>query len=1080
MFSSRSSHAEERLWLAPIGGAFTDAARWLNGVPGPNDVAVFGATPGARPFVVTLDGTNGVAGFVVTNQSPHFTASGSQLPALFVGPTSIGGAIEASPHVVIDHTYLFAYSTLEVGAANTTGSLTLGPGSTAWPTVVRVGADGGVGSLALDGATIDLSGATARLVVGDGGNGALSVAGTLIGEAGATIVIGANGGNGDASFEPGSIVAIAGDGLAIGGDGAGPLAPGIGHAMFDGATIESTVRVGVEGTGTATFLGDSTLTKALVIGTNGGAGAGLVQGSLAVGSALRVASAGTGSIAASGIASLVTAPTLYVGTSADGTLTADSGATIAAGTMYLGENANGHAIVDLSSGAFLVTSGEMYAPATSLASASLTARDSGTTIVCAGGLHVGHGPTTISVRDGATLSTGHVSPFFGGVATIDVRDLGTIACDGAFTLTWPGDAHIYQHVLSLGPRGTVTCGTFDIGSECVARWRMPTTDDRVAPCSVTATATIACRIELTFDEGYAPPHGTLIPLLDAATVADQAPIVVADLVHGFPPILLSEPTRLSALAIDHVDALGPAQIELWEGMRQRASVTALVDGVAYDIARQAQWTFSAPELVSVGSGGWMTANASGITLGALSFGAASRAVPIIVHPRAAMPFDVVNENAAGVYGNAASFMALNPALSADGRFVLFETASTNLLPIDATSDKDVYLKDVATGALEIMSVDTDGAASNVDAFADSMSADACFVSLSSAADLAPNSTPGTSAKNVFLRNRVAGTIEAIDVGWRGSASNGGSGSSIVSSDGRFVAFQSSATNLVAGPAPHSTNVYLRDRLAHGTSRIDPPISQPWDQGVSLRGMTPDARYVLFTCGASTNLWRRDLTTGVDVVALPSVQGNLYVAKARIADDGRHVVLQVTGSGSLGEVAVSGVPVIVLYDIESGELVPVSMDANGAWIDLVGSPWVSADARYVTFAARSAQLPPYDATTWHAYRRDMTTGAIDVVDCLGANVPIGASSGTIALSADGSRALFNNDGPSFAINDVNSANDLFVRTLPSLSADLDGDGVVGPNDLALLLGAWGTPSADLDTDGTTGPSDLSTLLASWSA
>jgi Tol biopolymer transport system component len=120
----------------------------------------------------------------------------------------------------------------------------------------------------------------------------------------------------------------------------------------------------------------------------------------------------------------------------------------------------------------------------------------------------------------------------------------------------------------------------------------------------------------------------------------------------------------------------------------------------------------------------------------------------------------VSVDSAGAQGNADCLLA---AMSADGRFVVFGSRSTNLVPGDANGHYDIFLRDRLTGTTERVSVASTGTEGNGDSLESSVSEDGRYVAFSSSAtDLVTGDTNG--CVDVFLRDRVAGTTVRISVG----------------------------------------------------------------------------------------------------------------------------------------------------------------------------------------------------------------------------------------------------------------------------------------------------------------------------
>src|SRR5216117_509323 len=213
--------------------------------------------------------------------------------------------------------------------------------------------------------------------------------------------------------------------------------------------------------------------------------------------------------------------------------------------------------------------------------------------------------------------------------------------------------------------------------------------------------------------------------------------------------------------------------------------------------------------------------------------------------------------------------SLGSALSADGRFVAFDSAATDLVAGDTNGVSDVFVHDRQTGTTERVSVASDGAQGNgrsglvTFAFPPALSADGRFVAfVSFATNLVAGDTNG--ATDVFVHDRQTGTTERVSVASDGTESNAASLGSALSADGRFVAFQSDATNLVAGDTNGATDVFVHDRQTGMTERVSVASGGTEGNGFSAGlALSADGRFVAFHSTA-TNLVAGDTNGATDV------------------------------------------------------------------------------------------------------------------------------------------------------------------------------------------------------------------------
>src|SRR5207247_2620109 len=138
-----------------------------------------------------------------------------------------------------------------------------------------------------------------------------------------------------------------------------------------------------------------------------------------------------------------------------------------------------------------------------------------------------------------------------------------------------------------------------------------------------------------------------------------------------------------------------------------------------------------------------------------------------------------------------------PSVSADGRYVAFESYATNLVPGDSNGVSDVFVRDTLTGMTACVSVNSSGVPGNGDSQRPVLSADGRYVVfMSLASNLVANDTNGTW--DIFVRNLQSSSTTRASVDSGGTQGNGSSTFASISADGRFVAFESAATNLVSG------------------------------------------------------------------------------------------------------------------------------------------------------------------------------------------------------------------------------------------------------------------------------------------
>jgi Tol biopolymer transport system component len=153
-----------------------------------------------------------------------------------------------------------------------------------------------------------------------------------------------------------------------------------------------------------------------------------------------------------------------------------------------------------------------------------------------------------------------------------------------------------------------------------------------------------------------------------------------------------------------------------------------------------------------------------------------------------------------------------PKISANGRYIAFQSSASNLIDIDTNGGTaDIFVKDYHTGVTSIVSITADGTQGNTSAHNPSISSDGSYVAFESqASNLVSNDTNG-STKDIFVKDRQLGEITLVSIAYNGDSGNDHSQNDSISGNGRYVAYDSWSSNLVANDNNSVRDVFLRDR-----------------------------------------------------------------------------------------------------------------------------------------------------------------------------------------------------------------------------------------------------------------------------
>lgn len=407
-------------------------------------------------------------------------------------------------------------------------------------------------------------------------------------------------------------------------------------------------------------------------------------------------------------------------------------------------------------------------------------------------------------------------------------------------------------------------------------------------------------------------------------------------------------------------------------------------------------------------------------------------------PAAAQMTRRVSVDAAGAQG---AGLSTNASFSADGRYIAFASLATNLVPGDTNGLQDVFVHDRLTGATERISVDSSGTEVAATSSAPSISADGRYVAFESyAALLVPGDTNGN--RDVFVRDRQNGTTSRVSVNSAGVQGDFESYAPSISADGRYVTFVSYASNLIPGSPAGNRQTYVRDRVSGTTERVSvSSAGVPGNLESFTASISADGRYVAFeslaynlvpgTASGTGRIYVRDrqsATTAVASVSSTGVSGNGSSSDCSISADGRYVAFESVASNLVpGDTNGFGYDIFV-RDLQSGVTERVSLDSAGAQVDS-GSrhPRISADGRYVAFESLAANLIPGDTNgSWDGFVRDRQNAQTGRVSVDSSGAQANASSSGVSVSSDGRYAVFTSLATDLVPGDTNGASDVFLR------------------------------------------------------
>lgn len=382
----------------------------------------------------------------------------------------------------------------------------------------------------------------------------------------------------------------------------------------------------------------------------------------------------------------------------------------------------------------------------------------------------------------------------------------------------------------------------------------------------------------------------------------------------------------------------------------------------------------------------------------------------------------------------ASGKASNPRISADGRFVVYESTARDVVPgqVDTVDSTDLFLWDRTTGATVLVSRTagspvTAGSGSNP-----AISADGSAVAFeSSGRDLVPGQVDDNFSKDVFVWDQATGTTALVNraAGTTATPTPGGTFGFSLDASGRFLTF--------IGGSP--AEAFLFDRTAGTTVQVNQE-----DLGTTAI-LSADGRFVAYlSFDRNVILW--DRTTGATRLVTheagsPTTPAGGVSTLNDLSADGRFVVFTSQASDLVaGQVDSANTVDVFLYDRETDQNVVVSRAGSPARTAALGgsSPKLSAGGRFVVFLSSSADLLPGGTGTipLNVFRFDRQTGAVTLASraLAGPAVPANNLCFTPSISTNGAVIAFSSFADNLVARDLNRnadgpLADAFAAVLP---------------------------------------------------
>jgi hypothetical protein len=423
------------------------------------------------------------------------------------------------------------------------------------------------------------------------------------------------------------------------------------------------------------------------------------------------------------------------------------------------------------------------------------------------------------------------------------------------------------------------------------------------------------------------------------------------------------------------------------------------------------------------------------------------------HPARAQPEPTVTMVSVSNAGQQGNYESYGPSISADGRFVAFVSEATNLVPDDTNNAEDIFVYDRQTGEISRVSVSSAGQQADVYSEYPSISADGRFVAFNSyATNLVPDDTNGKG--DLFVHGRQTGQTTRVNVSSTGQQVYADNGDYSISADGRFVAFSSWATDLVPDDTNFADDVFVHDRQTGETTRVN--LSSTGQQADAeyhndsyAPSISADGRFVTFS-SAATNLVPNDTnlaydifvrdrqtgeTTRVNLSSTGQQANNQSLFYTSISADGRFVTFSSSATNLVPDDTNDKVDVFV-HDRQTGQTTRVNVSSIGQQADADSYDYsigdygrfvaISADGYFVTFSSYATNLVPDDTNGMvDVFVHDRQTGQTTRVNVSSTGQQADYQSDASSISADGRFVAFSSWATNLVPDDTNDVQDIFV-------------------------------------------------------
>jgi len=403
----------------------------------------------------------------------------------------------------------------------------------------------------------------------------------------------------------------------------------------------------------------------------------------------------------------------------------------------------------------------------------------------------------------------------------------------------------------------------------------------------------------------------------------------------------------------------------------------------------------------------------------------------------------------GSLGTQANNYSESPSISSDGRFVAFASYATNLVSTNGIVGPAIYVRDTQQNVTSVISISSNGIPANAACYSPQISGDGRFVVfMSSATNLVDGDT--NASNDIFVRDTLLGTTSLVSVSSNGTQGSAASVSPTISTDGRYIAFSSSATNLVDNDTNGKDDIFVRDMVSGTTTLVsrtesglqgDSDCSNPKisENGLAVAFQSSSGNFALSDTNLASDVFCKNLTTGAIDLVSAGLNGSVQPGDSSllsISQDGNKVLFISASTGFVPNDN-NGNSDCFLRNIVLGITERISVSTAGD--EANGSSYgasISSDGNFVAFGTAASNFDPNDPGGLpDVYRRDRSAGVTSLVSKCASSAFCNAESTSASIDASGTKVAYTSLSSDVVPKDTNGTKDIFIRDVVASTSQI---------------------------------------------